>query len=112
LVEIRVPDLLEIPISHALCENTNDVGHGHSRTMVNYVLQANLIDVLGGDDDPLPLNCANPYPKPNLPFGGIWADVVQDNNDNNANNANVAHDVAPLHLCRDMLCHQLKVRYL
>jgi hypothetical protein len=56
------------------------------------VLQANLIDVLGGDDDPLPPNGANPHTKPNLPFGVIWANVVQDNNDNNADNANVAHD--------------------
>jgi hypothetical protein len=48
LVKIRVPDMLEIPISHVLCENTNDSGHGHSWTVVNYILQANLIDGLGG----------------------------------------------------------------
>jgi hypothetical protein len=54
LIKIRVPDMLEIPISHVLCENTNDSGHGHSWTVVNYILQANLIDGLGGDDDPLP----------------------------------------------------------
>jgi hypothetical protein len=47
LVKIRVPDMLEIPISHVLCENTNDSGHGHSWTVVNYILQANLIDGLG-----------------------------------------------------------------
>jgi hypothetical protein len=38
LARIRVPDMLEIPISHVLCENTNDSGHGHSWTVVNYIL--------------------------------------------------------------------------
>jgi hypothetical protein len=75
LVKIRVPDMLEIPISHVLCENTNDNGHGHSWTVVNYILQANLIDGLGGDDDPLPLDGGNPLPLPNMPFGGIWEDA-------------------------------------
>jgi hypothetical protein len=75
LVKIRVPDMLEIPISHVLCENTNDSGHGHSWTVVNYILQANLIDGLGGDDDPLPPDGGNPHPLPNLPFGGIWEDA-------------------------------------
>jgi hypothetical protein len=27
LVKVRVPDILAIPISHVLCENTNDDGH-------------------------------------------------------------------------------------
>jgi hypothetical protein len=47
LVKIRVPDMLEIPNSHVLCDNTNDSGHGHSWTVVNYILQANLIESLG-----------------------------------------------------------------
>jgi hypothetical protein len=47
LVKIHVPDMLEIPISHVLCENTDDIGHGHSWTVVNYILQANLIEGLG-----------------------------------------------------------------
>jgi hypothetical protein len=38
LVKIRVPNLLEIPISHVLCENTDDAGHGQSWTVVNYIL--------------------------------------------------------------------------
>jgi hypothetical protein len=90
LVKIRVPDMLEIPISHVLCENTNDSGHGHSWTVVNYILQANLIEGLGGDDDPLPPEGGNPHPLPNLPFGGIWedADFVH----------NMMHDVAPPHV--------------
>jgi hypothetical protein len=75
LVKIRVRDMLEILISHVLCENTNDSGHGHSWTVVNYILQANLIDGLGGDDDPLPPDGGNPHPLSNLPFGGIWEDA-------------------------------------
>jgi hypothetical protein len=31
---------------------------------VNYILQANLLDTLGGDDDPLPPDGANPHPTP------------------------------------------------
>jgi hypothetical protein len=57
---------------------------------VNYILQANLIDGLGGDDDPLPPDGGNPHPLPNLPFGGIWedADFVH----------NMMQDVAPPHI--------------
>jgi hypothetical protein len=61
---MRVPDMLEIPISHVLCDNTDDSGHGHSWTVVNYILQANLIEGLGGDDDPLPPDGGNPHPLP------------------------------------------------
>jgi hypothetical protein len=90
LVKIRVPDLLEIPISHVLCENTDDAGHSQSWIVVNYILQANSIAGEGGDEDPLPPNGMNPHPMPNLPFGGIWNDddfVVHENQDNNNNNA-------------------------
>jgi hypothetical protein len=97
LVKIRVPDLLEIPISHVLCENTDNAGHGQSWTVVNYILQANLIAGEGADEDPLPPNGLNPHPMPNLPFGGIWndADFVEhgdqeDNNNNVAPNLNNA----------------------
>jgi hypothetical protein len=69
LVKNRVPDILEIPISHVLCENTNEAGHGQSWTIVNYILQAYLIGGMGGDDDPLPPDVANPHLVPNLPFG-------------------------------------------
>jgi hypothetical protein len=72
--------MLEIPISHVLYENTNDIGHGHSWIVVNYILQANLIDGLGGDDDPLPPDGRNPHPLPNLPFGGIWEDAAFEHN--------------------------------
>jgi hypothetical protein len=54
LVKVRVPDLLEVPISLVLCQNTSDEGHGHSWTVVNYILQAKLIGGLGADEDPLP----------------------------------------------------------
>jgi hypothetical protein len=57
--------MLEIPISHVLCENTDDLGNGHSWTVVNYILQANLIQGLGGNDDPLPPDGGNPHPLPN-----------------------------------------------
>jgi hypothetical protein len=46
LVKIRVPYLLEVPISLVLCQNTSDEGHGHSWTVVNYILQAKLIESL------------------------------------------------------------------
>jgi hypothetical protein len=48
--------------------------------MVNYILHANLLGAIGGDDDPLPPDGGNPHPLPNLPFGGIWedADYVHD----------------------------------
>jgi hypothetical protein len=48
---------------------------GHSWTVVNYILQANLIEGLGGDDDPLPPDGGNPHPLPNLPIGGISEDA-------------------------------------
>jgi hypothetical protein len=88
LVKIRVPDLLEIPISHVLCENTDDAGQGQSWTVVIYILQANLFAGEGVDEDPLPPNGMNPHPLPNLPFGGIWNDadfVVHENQDINNN---------------------------
>jgi hypothetical protein len=47
LVNIRLPDLLEVPISLVLCHNDSDEGHGHSWTVVNYILQAKLIGGLG-----------------------------------------------------------------
>jgi hypothetical protein len=90
LVKVRVPDLLEVPISLVLCQNTSDEGHGHSWTVVNYILQAKLIGGLGGDEDPLPPDGGNPHPLPNIPFGGIWDDLVHDNNDNNEMQDNVA----------------------
>jgi hypothetical protein len=92
LVKIRVPDILEIPISHVLCENTDDAGHGHSWTVVNYILQANLIGGMGGDDDPLPPDGANPHPMPNLPFGGIWEDAEFHQNNIHEN---IIHHAAP-----------------
>jgi hypothetical protein len=48
--------------------------------VVNYILHANLLGAIGGDDDPLPPDGGNPHPLPNLPFGGIWedADFVHD----------------------------------
>jgi hypothetical protein len=64
-----------------LCQNTSDEGHGHSWTVVNYILQAKLIGGLGGDEDPLPPDGGNPHPLPNLPFGGICDDMVHDNNE-------------------------------
>jgi hypothetical protein len=80
LVKIRVPDMLNIPISLVLTENTSDEGTGHSWTVVNYILHANLLGANGGDDDHLPPDGGNPHPLPNLPFGGIWddADFVHD----------------------------------
>jgi hypothetical protein len=80
LVKIRVPNMLNIPISLVLSKNTSDKGTGHSWTVVNYILHANLLGINGGDDDPLPPDGGNPHPLPNLPFGGIWeyADFVQD----------------------------------
>jgi hypothetical protein len=70
-----VPNILEIPISHVLCENTNDEGHGHSWTCVIYILQSNLLGGPRGDEDHLPPNGGNPHPMPNLPFGGVWEDA-------------------------------------
>jgi hypothetical protein len=91
LVKIRVPDLLEIPISHVLCENTDDAGHGQSWTVVNYILQANLIAGEGADEDPLPPNGMNPHPMPNLPFDGIWNDAdFVEHGDQDVNINNVA----------------------
>jgi hypothetical protein len=54
LVKIRVPDMLNIPISLVLSENTSDDGNGHSWIVVNYVLHATLLGNNGGDDDHLP----------------------------------------------------------
>jgi hypothetical protein len=92
LVKIRVPDILEIPTSHVLCENTDDASHGQSWTIVNYILQANLIGGMGGDDDLLPPDDANPHPMPNLPFGGIWEDA--EFHQNNVHE-NIIHHAAP-----------------
>jgi hypothetical protein len=57
---------------------------------VNYILQANLIAGLGGDDDPLSPDGGNPHPLPNLPFGGIWEDADYVHN--------MMQDVAPPHI--------------
>jgi hypothetical protein len=62
LVKIRVPDMLNIPISLVLTENTSDEGAGHSWTVVNYILHANILGANGGDDDPLPPDGGNPHP--------------------------------------------------
>jgi hypothetical protein len=112
LVKIRVPDLLEIPISHVLCENADDAGHGQSWTVVNYILQANLITGEGADEDPLPPNGLNPHPMPNPPFGRIWndADFVEhgdqeDNNNNAAPNLNNAA-IKPWSCCTCCCCRQ------
>jgi hypothetical protein len=94
MVKIRVSDLLEIPISHVLCENTNDEGHGHSWTCVICVLQAKLIGGLGGDEDPLPTEGGNPHAMPNLPFGGVWEDVADGIFAKHKNIAPNAHHVA------------------
>ncbi|KAM0850812.1 hypothetical protein ACQ4PT_052850 [Festuca glaucescens] len=99
LVKICVPDILDIPISLVLIDNTNDEGHGHSWTIVNYILHADLIGGMGGDEDPLPPDGGNPHALPNLPFGGILEDMVPEENvaapDVNAAPAqhNVPHDV-------------------
>jgi hypothetical protein len=95
LVKIRVPDLLEIPISLVLCHNDSDEGHGHSWTVVNYILQAKLIGGLGGDEDPVPPDGGNPHPLPNIPFGGIWDDLVDGNNNLGENVAPNMGNVAP-----------------
>jgi hypothetical protein len=95
LVKVRVPDLLEVPISLVLCQNTRDEGHGHSWTVVNYILQAKLIGGLGGDEDPLPPDGGNPHPLPNIPFGGIWDDLVHENNEMQDNVAPNHGNVAP-----------------
>jgi hypothetical protein len=62
LAKIRVPDMLNIPIILVLSENTSDEGTGYSRTVVNYILHANLLGANGGDDDPLPLMVATHTP--------------------------------------------------
>jgi hypothetical protein len=92
LVKIRVLDLLEVPISQILCHNTSDEGHGHSWTMVNYILQAKLIGGIGGDEDPLPPDGGNSHPLPNIPFVGIWDDMVDGNDHKKENVApNMGH---------------------
>jgi hypothetical protein len=69
--------------------------------VVNYILQVKLIGGLGGDEDPLPPDGGNPHPLQNVPFGGIWDDLVDGNNPMGENVApnmgNVAHggNVAP-----------------
>jgi hypothetical protein len=87
-----VPDILEIPISHVLYENTDEAGHGQLWTIVNYILQANLIGGMGGDDDPLPPDGANPHPMSNLPFAGIREDAEFHQN---VNQDNIIHHAAP-----------------
>jgi hypothetical protein len=96
LIKVRVPDILEIPISHVLCENTNDEGHGHSWTCVIYILQSNLLGGPGGDEDHLPPHGGNPHPIPNLPFGGIWEDADFPDIAALAANDPPAHNVAPI----------------
>ncbi|KAM0922748.1 hypothetical protein ACQ4PT_005977 [Festuca glaucescens] len=89
IVKIRVPDILEIPISHVICDSTDDQGHGDSWIVVNYILHSDLIAGPGGNEDPLPPHGANPHPFPALPFGGIWNDEIfagQDANQNIMNN--------------------------
>jgi hypothetical protein len=63
--------------------------------MVNYILQAKLIGGLGGDEDPLPPDGGNPHPLPNIPFGGIWDDLVHENNDMQDNVAPNQGNIAP-----------------
>lgn len=82
--------MLRIPISLVLGDNTNDEGHGNSWIVVNYILQANLIGGLGGDEDPLPPDGANPHPIQAQPFGGIWEDQVFEENNNEQHQANNA----------------------
>ncbi|KAM0928018.1 hypothetical protein ACQ4PT_002218 [Festuca glaucescens] len=79
IVKIRVSNILDIPISHVLEENTNDDGHGHSWTCVVYILDARLIGGLGADEDPIQ-DGTNPHPLPNIAFGGIWDDQEQEQN--------------------------------
>ena len=38
LVKVRVPNLLDIPVSHVICESLDDYGHGQSWTSVVYIL--------------------------------------------------------------------------
>jgi hypothetical protein len=102
IVKIRVTNLLDIPISHVLVENTNDAGHGQSWTSVIYILDARLIGGLGPDEDPID-DEANPHPLPNIPFGGIWDDEDpeenpadhQDHMDFNGNDAHHVPHAAP-----------------
>lgn len=63
--------------------------------MVNYVLQSKLIGGLGGDEDPLPPNGGNPHPLPNFPFGGIWDDMMHEDNKAQGNVAADMGNVAP-----------------
>ena len=37
LVKVRVPDLLEIHVSHVICESLDDYGHGKSWTCAAYI---------------------------------------------------------------------------
>lgn len=74
LIKVRVPDLLEIPISHVICEGLDDFGHGQSWTCAVYILQADLLGAMGGDEDPIPPDGVL-HPMPQAPFGGIWHDT-------------------------------------
>lgn len=77
LVKIRVPDLLDIPVSHVICGSLDDIGHGQSWTVAVYILHADLLGAIGGDEDPIPPN-GNMHPMPGVPFGGIWEDADFD----------------------------------
>lgn len=74
LVKVRVPSLLDIPASHVMCENLDDVGHGQSWTCAVYILQADLLGAIGGDEDPIPPDGVL-HPMPNALFGGVWVDA-------------------------------------
>lgn len=74
LVKLRVPELLEIPVSHVICDNLDDVGHGQSWTCVVYIIQQDLLGAMGGDEDPIPPD-GNVHPLPHAPFGGVWHDA-------------------------------------
>jgi hypothetical protein len=63
--------------------------------VVNYILQVKLIGGLGGDEDPLPPDGGNPHPLQNVPFGGIWDDLVDGNNPMGENVAPNMGNVAP-----------------
>ena len=101
LVKVRVPDLLEIPVSHVICESLDDYGHGQSWTCAVYILHADLLGAMGGAEDPIPPDGVM-HPMPFAPFGGIWHDA-DFHNDQNPNAAPAAHhapeenqDVVPM----------------
>ena len=65
-----MPDLLEIPVSHVICESLDDYGHGQSWTCAVYILHADFLGAMGGDEDPIPPDGVM-HPLPIASFRGI-----------------------------------------